>query len=334
MPIATLYDLADRFYDLAPWEVLEECDLIRVIQPVTGESGYISVMGAGGEHCCLALYLGEAALRRFNLMQQDDPFDPAVPELDSLGLVLETRQLQAAFGLRAELRKDELAEIKKLGRKYRGDNWPMFRSFKAGYAPGPLDEAESLWLTTALEQFLEVFPKLEPDRYRTTRVREDEVEILTRRFESGAWQTIWSELDCFSYEWATPEPSELLLEKIRRQERLVDIDCHYQVLPTPVGGPQSAFFPYLAISVERDSGFILGIDMLSVESQSHAELVASVPDVFLRQWDKSGIRPASIRVSTITTYSMLEIAAADLNTPMRRAQRLPAIERVLRELPW
>jgi hypothetical protein len=30
---------------------------------------------------------------------------------------------------------------------------------------------------------------------------------------------------------------------------------------------------------------------------------------------------------------MLEIAAADLNTPMRRAGRLPAIERVLQELP-
>ena len=333
MPSATLYDLADHFHDLAPWDVLEEVDLIRVIHPFTGESGYISVMGAGGEHCCLALYLGEAALRRFNLMQEDDPFDPAVPELDSLGLVLETRQLQAAFGLRAEIRKDELAEIRKLGRRYRGDNWPMFRSFKAGYAPGPLDEAESLWLTTALEQFLAAFPTLESDGSQSTRVHGDYVEVLTRSFENGIWQTTWSELDCYSHEWATPEPSELLLQKIRQQERLVDIDCHYQILPTPVGGSQSAFFPYLAISVEPKSGFILGMDMLSVENQSHKELVASVPDVFLRQWDKSGIHPASIRVSTITTYSMLEIAAVELNTPMRRADRLPSIERVLRELP-
>ncbi len=334
MPTTTIYDLADRLYAHVPWELLEEIDLIRVIHPVTGESGYISIMGSQGQHHCLALYLGEEALRRFNLMQEDDPDDPAVPELDSVSLILETRQLQAAFGSRPELRKDELADIKKLGRKYRGDNWPMFRSFKPGCAPGPLDDAEILWLTTALEQFLEVFPTLKSKGAHTFRQIDGIFETLTRVFENGAWRSTWTEHDGFSHEWPTPEPSVLLIEKIRRQEKLADIDCHFQLIPTPIGRPQSAVFPYLAISVEPESGFILGMEMLSVEKQSYAELIASVPDVFLKQWAKAGIRPASIRVSTITTYSMLELAAADLNTPMRRADRLSSIERVMRELPF
>ncbi len=334
MTTAALHDLADRLFPLAPWDVLEETDLIRVIHPVTGESGYISIMGQVGQHRCLALYLGDEALRRFNLMQEDDPCDPAVPEIDSMGLIFETRQLQLSFGVRAELRKDEFAAIRELGRKYRGDNWPMFRSFKPGYAPCAPDEDEILWLSIAIGQFLELLPGIESGGTIRFREIDDSFDVLTRRFENGAWHSTWTELDTYSYEWTTPEPSELLVEKVRQAERLIDIDCHFQFLPTFIGDPGTAIIPYIAISVERKSGFILGMELLSVEKQSYDEMIASVPDVFLMQWNKAGIRPASIRVSSITSCSMLEIAAADLNAPMRRADRLPSVERVLRELPF
>jgi hypothetical protein len=196
------------------------------------------------------------------------------------------------------------------------------------------NDAEILWLTTAIEQFLALYPALAAGDVRTCRENHGVFEILTRRFENDEWRSTWTEIDDRSHEWTTPEPSRDLVEKIRRQERLVDIDCHFQLLTTPVGRPGSALYPYFAISVEPKSGFILGMDLLSVEKQSFEQLMDSVPDVFLRQWDKAGIRPASIRVSTISSYSMLEIAAADLNTPMRRADRLPSIERVMRELPF
>lgn len=331
---SALYDLADRLHQLAPWDWMEEEQIIRVIHPETGESAYLSVMGSAGEHVSLAVYLGEKALRRVNLIQSDDPFDREIPEADHLHLILETRQLQCSFGLRAELRKHELVEIKRLGRKYRGDNWPMFRSFRPGYAPGPLDPAEAECLAHAIEQLLQVAPALENGNLGDVRIVDEEVQILTREFHDGAWRTIWTELDPFSYEWATPEPDVALLEKIKSQERLLDIECSFQLVQSPVGpDPRSLVFPYLVISADPKSGVILGMEILSVEKQSYAELVASVPDVFLRQWDKAGIRPASIRVATITTYSMLEIAADELNTPMRRGDRLPAIERLMREMP-
>ncbi|MEO7101335.1 MAG: hypothetical protein ABI162_18435 [Luteolibacter sp.] len=332
MSIATLYHLADQLFTQAPWDTLEETDLIRIVHPVTGESGYISIMGAIGQHYCLTLYIGDEALRRYNLMQSDDPADPGIPETDQIGLILETRQLQAAFGPRSELRKDELAEIKKLGRKYRGENWPMFRSFKPGCVPGPLDAEGVLWLSTAIEQFLAVFPTLVPGC--TFRLTDGEFEMLTRQRDKGEWHSIWAEHDGRCHEWATPAPSEIMIEKVKRHTRLVDIDCHFQLLPAPIGRPESAVYPYLAITAEPKSGYILGMEMLSVEKQSYESLIASVPDVFLRQWEKAGIRPASIRVSTITSYSMLEIAAADLNTPMRRATHLAAIDQLMRELPF
>lgn len=51
---SALYDLADRLHQLAPWDWMEEDQLIRVMHPETGESAYLSVMVAAGEHVCLA----------------------------------------------------------------------------------------------------------------------------------------------------------------------------------------------------------------------------------------------------------------------------------------
>lgn len=336
MPDAPLYDLADRLYQLAPWEAVEEDQLIRLIHPETGESGYISIMGALGTHRCLAVYLGEEALHRFNLMQEDDPDDPAVPRDDSLMLMLETRQIQLSFEQRSELRKDELAEIKRLGRKYRGACWPAFRSFHPGRAPGPLGKSDAVWLSHAVTQFLAVFPALAADSCAHFRLvpGSDESDILTRECVAGSWRSVWTPFDGRSFEYPTPAPDPALLREITGIDRLVDVECHFTLIPNPVGPHRGdAVFPYLAITADAKSGMVLGAELLSVEKQTHARLVASVPDVFLRQWKKAGIRPASVRVATITTYSMLEIAAADLNTPMRRGDRLPVIDRLMSTMP-
>ena len=333
MATPALHDLARKFYDLAPWDVWEETDLIRLIHPQTGETAHISIMGQNGQHFALALYIGYEAFRRFNLLQENDPFDPEFPEEDNIGLMLETRQLQLSFGSRNELMPDELNVIKKLGLKYRGRNWPMFRSFKPGYAPCSLDETEIVWLTIAIEQFLQISAQWKKPPVKTFRIKDDNCDILTRICHDGTWQSTWSEHDGMSYEWPTPEPSELLIEKIKQHKNLVDLDCHFQLLTALIGPKGSAIFPYIAISVDAKSGFILGMELLSVENQSHKELIASVPDVFLKQWDKAAIRPASIRVRSITSYSMLEITAADLNTPLRRANKLPSIEKILKSLP-
>jgi len=335
MPTTALHDLAARLHDLAPWDWMQEDQIIRLIHPDTGEHGHISIMGSMGEHRALALYIGAEALARFHFMNSDDPSDPAIPKADLMALILETRQLQCSYGTRSELRPDELSEIKKLGRKYRGDNWPMFRSFHPGRAPGPLDEAERAWLAHAIEQLMTVAPALKIDPLGDARLIDGGLDILTRRQTGGTWESCWTELDDYTFEWPVPAPDEIDLEKIKALDRLTDIECLFQLMPSPIGrSAADAVFPYLAITADRKSGLILGTDLLTIEKQSHAGMIASVPGVFLRQWLKAGIRPASINVSSITTYSMLEITADLLNTPMRRGDQLPAIDRMLREMPF
>jgi len=110
MPTAALYDLADELYRLAPWQWMYEDQLIGLRHPVTGELAQISIMGISGEHLCLALYLGEEALHRFNFSHNELPEDEELPLDDALMLILESRQLQVSFDGRNQLAKSDLAD--------------------------------------------------------------------------------------------------------------------------------------------------------------------------------------------------------------------------------
>jgi len=54
-----LYKTAIKIKDIAPWEWLEEHDLFAVQNPDTNEIGFVSIMGAIGEHYAISVYLGE-----------------------------------------------------------------------------------------------------------------------------------------------------------------------------------------------------------------------------------------------------------------------------------
>ena len=51
-----LYDALSRVKELAPWEFMVEIDVFGVQNPETDEVGFVSVMGALGEHySCLGI---------------------------------------------------------------------------------------------------------------------------------------------------------------------------------------------------------------------------------------------------------------------------------------
>jgi hypothetical protein len=124
-------------------------------------------------------------LHRFNLIQQAPDKGINLSREDVVGLIFESRQLQASFAVRDGLFRSELAEIKALGRKYRGGNWPCFRSFRPGRAPVPVDAAEAHWLLHGLEQILTVAPRFETDPFGDYRGGPNGMEILTRERLEG-----------------------------------------------------------------------------------------------------------------------------------------------------
>ena len=327
---AFLYELADAIYKLAPWRWLEETDLIAVHHPETNERFYLSLMGAAGNHTALAVYLGEESLHRFNLMQQEEELSPPLSEMDGLALVLESRQLQVSFGPRGDLAPSDLSEIKKLGRKYRGENWPYFRSYRPGFAPAPITSEETLLLQLAMEQFYVLLPTLAETSEIAVRNGPQGAEILTRQFLQGQWKTSYTPHDMRNFTFPQPAPSELLTAKIARLKPNLKLECIFQLMPTPVGpSATNAVFPYLFLCVDRASEFILGMHMLSTEEQSHEALIASVPDRFLQMCDKIGAAPTEIHVSSHYAQALLQKTAAALNIPLKFKNHLPTADRIL-----
>ena len=57
-----LYDAAIRFKEAAPWELLGDDEVFAVKDPVTGETGYCSILGWLGEMFALCVYRGKTHL--------------------------------------------------------------------------------------------------------------------------------------------------------------------------------------------------------------------------------------------------------------------------------
>jgi hypothetical protein len=326
------YDLADVLFALAPWNWMNEEQLIAIRHPETGRLDHISIMGAMGNHFSLAIYLGAEARQRFNLIQSAEYDDRPLSQDDTVALILDTPQLQVSFSERGELFKSELAAIKKHGRKYRGNNWPTFRTFSPGHCPIPANPQETAWLCTAIRQVLEVTPALRigEDTYRYDH---GTVEILTRECLDGVWQTTWHDDDFSKFTYPQPEPDSFLLEKIRQLPREIPLEVHFQLVPNPVGkSRETSVFPYLLLVVEPKSHFVLGVSMLSIEGQTYESLLASLPNELLRLCDKHSIRPASIAVASPATHCLLVKTAAALGIPCKLKKRLPALNDALGSL--
>lgn len=325
-----LYDLAGQFLKAAPWQWLREDQLIVLKRPGVAEPDHISIMGAAGNHRCLAVYLGNQGRHRFNLLQEQQVDGVVLTQDDTIALIFETPQLQASFAAREDLFPEELGEIKALGRRYRGENWPCFRSFQPGYAPCPVNDDEAGLLADAIEQALVVVPDLRDDPFADYREGSGGgVERITReRGEDGVWRSTWTHDDMRLATFPEPLPSEFLLAAVAELPAAkAGLECQFQLIPAPVGEKRSrALFPYLMMSVDAETGRVAGAGLLSVEDRSHDSLIASVPDTFLKQWISHGKRPASIAVANGMSETLLRGTAGSLGIPLRRQDELPELE--------
>ncbi|MDH4136697.1 MAG: hypothetical protein OEW09_08315, partial [Anaerolineae bacterium] len=241
-------------------------------------------------------------------------------------------QLQASWGDREELYREDREVIKALGLKFRGRGaWPLFRSYVPGYFPWFVTPEEARFLTLVLEQGLEVAQRVKENRALLVPLRKG--TYLVRTPEKRGETLVWKD------EWMKPPPSQprplppttitetdlAALRQLPRQKIVVQADLFLMSSPIEEKEDPRPYFPYNLMTVEARSGLILGTDLLAPKPSLDA-MWAKAPEAFLNVLHRLGSLPTEVAVRSERVYELLKPVAAGLGIRLTRQRSLPALE--------
>ncbi len=318
-----LYEAAARVKETAPWEWMTETDLFGVRNPETGELGFVSIMGALGEHLAVALYLGPESLQGFwHIHQEADP--------DCSETVLVLSHLQASFEDREELAKPDRDVIKKLALRFRGRQaWPLFRSYRPGYWPWYVEPSEARFLTCALEQVVGVALRFREDPALLEPPGDD--SYLVRVSSKREGDLVWADrVEVLPPMEPQAIPVQMDLGEIGKAKRLPQgqrtFEVDFFMFPARIGergvGP---YYPYALLVVDRDRGMVCGSELLAPEPSLRA-MRGTVPGALLDQFVKTGVVPRRIRVRSTSLVRLLQPLIDELGLDLKPSRNLRCLD--------
>ena len=319
----TLYDAAIRVKEIAPWVWMDETDIFGVQNLETGDIGFVSVMGAGGEHFAISVYLGPRALYNFWDLQDCDPF--TVPER-----VIETRQLQAAFEDRKVLTKRDYETIKKLGFKFRGrKEWPKFQSYRPGYWPWYLEAEEVRFMIHALEQTCEIALRFKENPSILAQSDDESYLVRITTGKKGG-SLIWEDRILAILPEPLQIPIALNVEDLEKLKRLpqsnYNLEMDVFMFPADVGKKgQRPACPYSLLIMEASLNLILHTEMLMAEPSLDA-MWGSIPDHLVFALSGAGWRPKEVTVRSDLLVHLLTPLAEELGFKLIQSQQLRVLD--------
>lgn len=327
-----LYEIAGRIKELAPWQWMEESQIFGVKNPESGELGFVSIMGMAGEYFAVSVYRGAEGLYGFWDMAD------AGPEVDPQ-VLLEIPQLQASFEDRAETAKRDRDLMKQLGLKFRGAKaWPLFRSYASGYMPWYLTAEETRFLTYALEQTLEVAPRVR-DNPDLLWGQNDAVDgdYLVRVAQPAKGGLVWADQMMPVPE---PEPPQIRIMMDTRAIALLknlpssrlELEVDFFSMPTPVQEKgERPYFPFMLLMVDGNLGVIVGFAMMP-RTDTREMLWGQIPLEVVRKLAELQERPKEIRVASELLANLLGPVGRELSCPITLAERLPRLRQAREEI--
>jgi hypothetical protein len=323
-----LYELASLVRKMEPWLWMEEDELFGVKDPATGNTAFVSVMGMMGEYFSIAVYPGAKALGQFWQMH-DKPIGQ-----DRADELMEVQHVQAVFGKKSDLDRVEKQRVAELGITCKGSNaWPRFLSFKPSWFSWPVDAQEARWLELALEQLLEVAPRVQADQHLLGGGGPEQRYLIRERTTDGhlsAWRDTHETCPPPKTTYRISIPMELI-ESVRiLPQREMTIELGVFPSYTRVGKrgerPQA---PYMLLAAESTSGFVLGVELLSTDDTIE-DLWAQVPATFLKLLQRNQIRPAGLATDSCHVFMVMEAVCKELGIKITPDLKLKAVREARR----
>ncbi len=319
-----LYRAALEFKGIKSWDWMFDSDVFGVQNPESGEIGYCCVMGRLGEVFGLAVYLGTDGLDGYLKIQAGEIL---AGDMEALTI---QKCLLASFEDRKDLKKPDLEVIKELGLRFRGRKaWPLFRSYRPGYAPWYLTAAEAGYLTLVLQQAIEVCLRFKEDPGLLIPPEESHyfVRVPERAGDGWKWRDEWLEPEPPPKNAEVVEIDEALLESIKgraySRQGVWEMGIFY--FPGAVkGGAESGerpYYPYVFLWADHNSGFVLNCDIVKPW-----EYKSEFPGRFLKLVERMKFLPKEILVSREEAFRLFAPITSKLGIQLRRVPSLRAIE--------
>lgn len=319
-----LYKTAIKIKDIAPWEWLEEHNLFAVQNFDAKEIGFVSIMGAIGEHYAISVYLGEKGFYGFWDFQQ------STPDMFTYQKLFEIPQLQVSFEDRNMLHPKDRDTLKKLGLTFRGKQcWPMFRSYRPGFFPWYLTRDEACFLQCVLDQTIDVTLRSMKDRSLLR--RDDDKSYLLRKSIKKYDKILWQD-STLKVLPPAPYPMEFsvnvfaieVLKKLTPSNIAIEIDVFMFAEPVKEQGMRP-FYPYALMLVDANNGMIVGNELLQPIPNLES-MWSTVPSHVAEILAKLQLLPKTILVNSDLLYQLLLHLSENLDVSVEFTEKLPNID--------
>ncbi len=329
-----LYELAFLYKKTKLWQKLWDTQLFAITL-TEGRTGYISIMGAGGEHNALALYIGQEGLDSYRKMVT--LHESAVDPLVFKERLMSQKCLQCAFESKDELSKEEREEAKCYakahGIRISGKNaYPQFVKYEPYCYPWFLqndqdqqDLCQALSAAIALSQLLE---EQQPETLGFCDIRSGVIEIplLAQQedhYAIGRTEILPEQED----QYPTPVISnDMAMAKVKKLKKMGVWECQIVRIPQAVQDEpgQPPVFPVIFLAVERTSSFLLPVSPVKQYEEQPEQLLEN----FLEACLKQETYPAKMSVRDQRTFAFAEEFCKKLKIRLRLEEELPVLEDV------
>lgn len=327
-----LYKLAFEFKKTKLWQTLWDADVFAV--KLSGDRmGYISIMGAAGKHCALALYFGNESLDSFRTLAGTDRFMMSASEVRER--VLQQECLQCSFEGKDELSEEERESVKEYARvhgiRLGGKNaYPQFMKYQRNRCPWSLQaEEEQKDLCEALEAAIALAGLLErsaPEELGLKEIGPEETEIPLMERCEGEFvlrKTLLPEQRPLEMP-AAKAGNEIAIAKLKKIKRAGALECGILRVQQPVQNTpeEIPFFPVLLLAVDSVTERIVPLHPV----KDYEDNPEALMDVFMEGLLREKFCPGEIFVRDERTYVFMKAFCEKLGIGLIMEEELEALD--------
>ena len=324
-----LYQAATAFCKMAPWKWMQDHQIFGVKNPQSGEIGYCVVLGNIKEVFALLVYEGAEGYAGHLRMQSGEV------HAGHHHLTEFQKAMIASFENRGDLQREDKAVIKAIGLELKGRKaFPLFRYYQPGFFPWHLTASQALFLTIALEQALDVLPRVQMNPALFPPEEENRHLVRVAAVCKAGWDwhdEILPAPAITEKDYSRLPVDEVGTERIRQKKpigkKIWEIGYFYMPAPVCEKKGDKPYFPRAMMVVEQESGMILNMQMEGPTDHPQA-----FRQHFMNLLETAALLPAGILVDHKEAAAIISPIAERLKISLRQVEELPYFDEAYQAL--